>query len=149
MKPYAVNKKARYDYLIQEDFEAGVVLFGHEVKAIRTGHVSLKASFVVIRGGEAYLLNSSISPYQPKNTPKDYEPERSRKLLLNKKELTELIGKTKEKGLTLVALKLYNKNGKIKLSIGVGKGKKKADKRQTLRARDMKREVDRALREKG
>lgn len=124
-------------------------MFGHEVKAIKTGHVSLKGSFVVIRGGEAYLLNASVPPYQPKNTPKTYDPERSRKLLLNKKELEQLIGKTKEKGLTLIALKLYNIKGKIKLSIGIGKGKKKFDKRETLKKRDMKRDVERTLSGKG
>lgn len=147
-KPYAYNKKARYDYEILETLEAGVSLKGHEVKAIKTGHCSLKGSFVVLKNGAPYLLNANIPPYQPKNMPKDYDPNRSRQLLLSKNEIRRLIGKTKEKGLTLVALKLYNKKGKIKLQIGVGKGKRKIDKREIIKKRDMKREINRALRGK-
>jgi SsrA-binding protein len=148
MKPYAFNKRARFDYQILETLEAGIVLEGHEVKSIKTGHVSLKGAFVVLKNEEAYLLNASIPPYQPKNTPKSYDPERSRKLLLNRKEIAHLIGKTKEKGLTLLPIKLYNKKGKIKLEIGIGKGKRKVDKREILKKRDMKREVERVLRGK-
>ena len=98
MKLLANNKKAYHDYEISDKFEAGLVLIGSEVKSIKTGHISIKGSYVVLRGEEAYLIGAYIPPYQPKNMPKDYNPERSRKLLLNKKELKELLGKSKQKG---------------------------------------------------
>lgn len=148
MKPYAYNRKARYDYEIQDTLEAGIALKGHEVKAIKTGHVSLRGSFVIVRDEQAWLLNTNIPPYQPKNTPKDYDPNRSRQLLLTKKEIKQLIGKAKEKGLTLVPLKVYNKKGKIKVEIGIGRGKRKIDKREMIKKREMKREIERALRGK-
>jgi SsrA-binding protein len=148
-KSFVFNKKAHFDYEILDTIEAGIVLSGTEVKAIKTGHGSLMGAFAIIRSGEAWLINANIPPYQPKNTPKSYEPERSRKLLLNKKEINYLIGKTQEKGLTLVPIKLYNKKGKIKLEIGLGKGKKKFDKREAIKKKDMKREIERTLREKG
>lgn len=147
-KPYAYNRKARYDYKILETLEAGIELKGFEVKAIKTGHSSLKGSFVVLKDNQPYLLNVTISPYQPKNTPKDYDANRSRRLLLTKKEIRRLIGKTKEKGLTLIPLKLYNKKGKIKVAVAIAKGKRKVDKREALKKRDMQREVERALRGK-
>jgi len=147
-KPFIFNKKARFDYEILETIEAGIVLSGSEVKAIKTGHGSLIGAFAVIRSGEAWLLNANIPPYQPKNTLKSYDPERSRKLLLNKKEINYLIGKVQEKGLTLIAIKLYNKKGKIKLEIGLGKGKNKFDKREAIKKKDMKREIERTLRDK-
>jgi len=148
-KPYAYNRRARYDYEIQETLEAGIALKGYEVKAIKTGRCSLKGSFVVLKNERPYLLNASIPPYQPKNTPKNYDPNQNRQLLLNKKEIIRLIGKSKERGLTLVPIKMYNKKGKIKIEIGIGRGKKKIDKREKLKKRDMKRDVDRALRDKG
>jgi SsrA-binding protein len=148
MSQYAFNKRARFDYEILETFEAGIVLSGQEVKSVRASHVSLKGAFVVLKNKEAYLLNATIAAYQPKNTSPSYEPTTSRKLLLRKNEINQLIGKVQEKGLTLVALKTYNKRGKIKLEIGIGKGKKKYDKREALKKKDMKREVDRVLRNK-
>ena len=129
-KSLAENRRARYDYEILGVFEAGLVLHGYEVKSIKAGNVSLKGSYVVIKKNQPYLLNSYVSPYQKKNTPADYEPERSRKLLLKKSEIKSLIGKTKQKGLTLVPLKLYTKKSRVKLEFGVGKGKRKLDKRE-------------------
>lgn len=143
MNDYAVNKKAVFDYEILETVEAGIALLGFEVKAVRKGFASLAGSFAVIRGGEAYLVNGAIPPYQPGNTPKEYDPTRTRKLLLTKDEIKELIGKTEKTGLTLVPLKLYNKRGKIKLSIGLARHKKKYDKRETIKRRETEREMRR------
>ena len=148
MKPYAVNKKARFDYNILEKFQAGLVLQGHEVKAIKTNKASLKGSFVNLRNNELWLLNAHIAPYQPKNMSANYDPERSRKLLLQKSEIKSLIGKLKQKGLTLVPLKLYNSKGRIKLEFGIGKGRKKYDKRELIKKRQAKREIQRTLRSK-
>ncbi|MFH1894298.1 MAG: SsrA-binding protein SmpB, partial [Patescibacteria group bacterium] len=118
----AENKKAYFDYNILEKFEAGLVLLGTEVKSIRTGHMGLKGAYVVVdRNGEASLIGANISPYQPKNAPEDYRPDRSRKLLLRKKEIDYLIGKSHQRGLTFVPLRVYNKKGRIKLEFGLGK----------------------------
>ena len=153
MKILAANKKAGFDYEILENYEAGLVLYGHEVKAIKTGHVSLTGSYVVAKGNEFYLINALIPPYQPPNTPKDYDPQRSRKLLLKKSEIRSLIGKSKTKGLTLIPIKLYTKKsktpqgrGKIKLEFALAKGKKKIDKREKIKKRDIEREIGRKLR---
>ena len=135
------NKRARYDYQILESYEAGLALRGYEVKAIKTGHVSLKGSYVVIKNNEAYLINAFIPPYQPANTPKEYNPKRSRKLLLKQSEIKALIGKSKQKGLTLIPLKLYTKRGKVKLEFGTGKGKRKQDKREEIKKREAEREI--------
>ena len=145
MKSLALNKQAKYDYEILETLEAGLALRGYEVKAIKIGHISLKGAYVSIKNDEAYLLNAHISAYQPKNMPKDYDPERARKLLLHKREIQHLIGKSKEKGLTLVPIKVYTKKSRIKLEFGVGKGKKKVDKRQSIKKREVKRKIDRLL----
>jgi len=145
MKILAENKKARFDYKILEKFEAGMVLIGHEVKSIKSGRMSLKGSYVVLKGEEMYLIGANIPPYQPKNAPKDYEPERSRKLLLTKSEIKHLIGKTKEKGLTLVPLRVYTKRSKIKLEFGIAKGRKKVDKREVIKKREIEREINKAL----
>lgn len=144
-KSLAENRRARYDYEILETYEAGLVLRGYEVKAIKTGHVSLKGSYVVIKNNEAYLLNAFIPPYQKANTPDDYNPEQSRKLLLNKSEIRALIGKSKQKGLTLVPLRLYTKKSRIKLLFGVGKGKRKIDKREIIKKREFVREKERQI----
>jgi len=136
-----VNRRARYDYEILEVFEAGLVLRGYEVKSIKTGLVSLKGSYVVIRNNEAYLINAFIPPYQKANTPDDYDPNRSRKLLLNKAEIKSLIGKSKQKGLTLVPLSIYTKKSILKLEFGIGKGKRKTDKREAIKQRQAEREL--------
>lgn len=145
----ATNKRATFDYEILEKFEAGLVLAGYEVKAARLGHISLKGAYVVITGGEAFLLNAHISPYQPKNMPLSYEPTRTRKLLLHKKEIGRLIGESRKKGLTLIPLSMYtNSIGKIKLSFAVARGKKKFDKRAAISEKESKRKIQRALRGK-
>ncbi len=142
---YATNDKARFDYEILETYEAGLVLIGQEVKAIRTGKASIKGTYVKILGNEAYLVGAHIAPYQPKNAPIDYDDQRSRKLLLEKKELKYLIGKTQEQGLTLVPLRLLDKHGLIKLEIGLARGKKKSDKREVIKKRDVERIIRRTL----
>lgn len=144
MSTYAINKKARFNYEILEEFEAGIVLTGAEVKSIRSGHISLKEAFATVRSGEIYLTNAHISAYKPA-AGKDYEPTRSRKLLLKSDEITKLIGKSQEQGLTLVPLKVYDKHGNIKVEIGLAKGKKKYDKRETLKQREQERDIKRSL----
>ena len=149
MKPLALNKRAKYDYNILETFEAGLVLRGYEVKAIKTGHISLKGAYVIIKDNEAYLINVQVSPYQPKNIPEDYDPNRSRKLLLHKEEIRSLVGKSKERGLTLVPIRMYTKKGKLKLEFGIGRGKKKIDKRELIKKREFKREKEKRLKDRG
>ena len=143
MANYAENRKAHFNYEILEKYEAGIELFGSEVKSVRGGQMSLEGAFIIVRGGEAYLINSNIPPYQPKNAPKDYDPLRNRKLLLTKKEIAELAGSEKNKSLTIVPILVYNKNRKIKIGIALVKGKKKFDKRETLKKRDTEREIRR------
>ncbi len=148
MKVLSENKKVRFDYKILESFEAGVVLIGQEVKSIKLGRISLKGAYVVMRNNELFLIGASVPAYQPKNASKDYDEQRSRKLLLTKPEIKTLIGKSKVKGLTLVPIKVYTKGGKIKVEFAVVKGRKKQDKRELIKKRDFKRERDRLLREK-
>jgi SsrA-binding protein len=142
-KTYETNKKAGFDYEILETFEAGLQLFGFEVKAIKAGRMNLEGAYVLVRGGEAYLINASISPYQPKNTPASYEPQRNRKLLLSRKELDYLSGKSQEKGLTLVPLRCYAKGNFLKLALAVARKKRKHDKRESIRAREEDRNIRR------
>ena len=139
------NKKVRFNYDILETFEAGMELFGFEVKSLRKREGSLEGSHVTIRGNEAFLLGATIPPYQPKNTPADYDPARNRRLLLTKKEISKLRGLESQKGLTIVPISVYNKNRKLKLEIGVARGKKKYDKRQTIKASESKRHIDREI----
>jgi len=134
----------RFDYEILETFEAGMVLTGQEVKSIKSGRANLTGAYVVVKPDNAVLLNCQISPYQPKNMSVDYKPDRTRQLLLNKKELDYLFGKTKE-GLTIVPLSLYNKGRRIKLSIGLARHKKKQDKRGSIKKREFERERGRTL----
>lgn len=144
MPVYAVNKKAKFDYEILETMEAGLVLSGPEVKSIRNKQIKLTGSFVTFHGEEAYILNAHISKYKYA-TLKDYEPERSRKLLLSKKQIAYLRGKLNEKGLTIVPLSVYTKGRKIKVEIGVGRGKKQFDKKRVIKERQEKRDMKRAL----
>ena len=146
MKILAINKRARFDYEILEKLEAGLMLKGYEVKSIKTGHLSLKGAYVAITGGEAFLINANIPAYQPLNMPKDYEPTRSRKILLRKSQIKSLIGKTSQKGLTLTPIKVYSKGSLIKIEIGLGKGKRKIDKREKIIERETKRKIERELR---
>lgn len=138
-----VNRRAYFDYEILETYEAGIELLGHEVKSIKTGHINLVGSFAVIRNGEAWLLSATIPPYQSKNVTTKYEPTRSRRLLLHKSEIKELIGKSAQKGLTIIPLKVYTKRGKIKILIGLAKHKKNKDKREIIKKRESQREVER------
>jgi len=149
MKILSENKKAYFTYQILEKFEAGIALNGQEVKSIKLGRINLMGSYVVIRNGEVYLVGASVPPYQPKNAPSDYDPQRSRKLLLRKKEINYLIGKSQQKGLTMIPLKVYTNNGKIKIEFGIGKGKKKFDKRETIKKRETEKEMKRVLKMRG
>ena len=143
------NPRAFFDYEILETFEAGLVLAGHEVKAIKKGHMSLRGSYVILKNQEAFLMNAHISAYQPKNMPADYEPTGTRKLLLHKKEIKSLIGKIKQKGLTLVPMRVYTKHRRIKLQFGLGRGKRLHDKRDAIAKREFLRRKDRALKDRG
>ncbi|MBI2096671.1 MAG: SsrA-binding protein SmpB [Candidatus Sungbacteria bacterium] len=143
MEPYATNRKASFDYEILETYEAGIELFGFEVKAIRSGRIMLSGAFAVPRGSELWLTNATIPPYQAANTPRSYNPERPRRLLLHKSEIATLIGKSRQGGLTLIPLRVYSKNRKIKLLLGVARRKKAFDKRQKIKKRDMEREAER------
>lgn len=145
MATYADNKKARFDYELLETFEAGLALAGFEVKAIRAGRADLTGAHVIVRGGEAFLVGASIPPYQKANAPKDYDPEHPRKLLLGKKELDQLASAESKRGLTLVAISLYNKRRLLKISFAIAKGKKKFDKRESIKERDTKRDMERTL----
>jgi len=149
MATFAENRKAHFDYEILETFEAGLVLSGAEVKSIKNGRMNLTGSYVNFHDGELYLVGSSIAPYQPKNQPADYDPFRSRKLLLRKKEITSLIGKIKQKGLTLVPLKVYNKGRRIKLEFAVARGKKQYDKREVIAKRETAKKIERELKTRG
>ena len=148
MARYAENRKARFNYEILEKYEAGIELSGSEVKSIRGGQISLESAFVIVRGDEVFLINASIPPYQPKNMPKDYDPLRNRRLLLTKKEIDVLAGAEGAKWLTIVPILLYTKGRKIKVSIGIGRGKKKYDKRESIKKRDTERDVAREMRER-
>lgn len=145
MSTLAKNKKAYFDYEILDTFEAGMVLLGQEVKSIKSGRISLGGSYVVFKDNELYLIGANIPPYQPKNAPSDYNAERSRKLLLKKSEIKYLIGKTKQKGLTLIPLKVYTKKGRIKLEFAIAKGRKKFDKRELKKKQEFRREKRRVL----
>lgn len=145
MATYLTNSKARFDYDILNTYEAGLVLAGHEVKAIRAGKGKLTGGYVVVRGKEAYLVGININAYQPKNTPKGYDPERPRKLLLSKKELQEIEQSTEKNRLTAIPLSLYNKGQKLKLELAVVRGKQKHDKRESIKERDTKRQIERTL----
>lgn len=147
IKVISQNKKATHDYFIEDTFEAGLVLTGTEIKSIRQGKVNLKDSYAKILNGEAYIINMHVSPFEHGNR-FNHEPTRTRKLLLHKREIAKLIGLTKEKGYSLVPLRLYLSNGFAKIDIALAKGKKAYDKRETIAKRDANREIARALREK-
>ena len=145
MANYAENRRAKFDYEILEKYEAGIELLGVEVKSVRGGQMSLEGAFVIVRGGEVFLINANIPPYQPKNAPTDFDPLRNRKLILTRKEITELAGSEKNKSLTIVPLLVYNKGKKIKAEIALVRGKKKYDKRETIKRRETEREIGRTL----
>jgi len=139
------NKKAHFNYEILDTYASGIELFGYEVKSVKAGQGSLEGSHVTVRGGEAYIVGMFIPPYQPANTPKEYDPYRLRKLLLNKKEIEELGKIETKKTLTIVPISVYNKGSKVKVDIATAKGKKKFDKRETLKKRDTERDVAREI----
>jgi SsrA-binding protein len=140
----AENRKASHDYHLLETFEAGVALLGTEVKAIREGRINLRDSFARVEDGEVFLYNVNISPYSHRGYA-DHEPLRRRKLLLHKKEIRKLIGKTVEKGMTLIAVRMYFKNGRVKVAVSLAKGKKDYDKRETIKRRETDRETRAAI----
>jgi SsrA-binding protein len=145
MAAYIKNRKARFNFEILETFEAGLVLKGYEVKSIRAGKGKIDGAYVIVRGEEAFLVGASITAFQVANTPKSYDPEQPRKLLLSKKQLAKIENQTETARLTCIPLSLYNNGGLIKLEIALARGKKKADKRQSLKARDTKRDIERTL----
>src|SRR5881227_3364854 len=140
----AENRKAFHDYYILETFEAGVALLGTEVKAIREGRVNLRDSFARVEDGEVFLYNVNISPYSHRGY-SEHEPLRRRKLLLHREEIRKLVGKTVEKGMTLVPTRMYFKNGRVKIAVSVAKGKKEYDKRETIKRREADRETRAAI----
>ncbi|OHA47485.1 MAG: SsrA-binding protein [Candidatus Taylorbacteria bacterium RIFOXYD2_FULL_36_9] len=139
------NKKAYFNYEITEKFTAGIELFGFEVKSVREKKGQIENAYVTIRGGEAYLIGANIPAYQLKNAPVDFDPLRNRKLLLTKKELKQLANIENKKGLTIVAIAVYNAGRKLKLEIGIAKGKKSFDKRENIKKRETDREIRRTL----
>src|ERR1035437_1302438 len=142
---FAENRKAYFNYEIIEKITAGIELFGFEVKSVKAGQMSLDGAYAVIRGNEAFLIGSGVTLLQPKNAPKDYDERRNRKLLLTKKEIKRLAGSEKQNGLTIIALSVYNMGHKIKVELGLAKGKKKSDKRESIKKRESDREIDRTL----
>ena len=144
IKIIAENRRARADYFIEETFEAGIALTGTEVKSLREGRANLKESYGDVVGGEVWLVGCHISPYEHGNV-NNHEPTRRRKLLLHKAEIARLFGKTQERGLTLVPMKMYFKKGRAKIELGLGRGKKHGDRRQELKERAVNREVQREL----
>src|SRR5699024_8781335 len=145
-RPLAQNRKASYDYFIEETYEAGIVLHGTEIKSIRARKVNLNDAHVKILNSEAQLINMHVSPYDHGNR-FNHDPTRTRKLLLKRKEIDRLIGMTQRQGYTLVPLRLYIKRGYAKVLLGLGKGKKLHDKREDLKRKQMKRDIDRAMKE--
>jgi SsrA-binding protein len=144
IKPVAQNKKARFDFEILSTTEAGIVLTGTEIKSVRDGRVQLQEGYAKITDGEAFLVDTYIAPYANAG-PFNHDPVRPRKLLLHKREIQKLYGKTQEKGLSLLPLRLYLKNGKAKVELGLGRGKRKYEKRDTLRKEDARKEIQRSL----
>ena len=147
MKVIAENRKARHDYTIEETFEAGIELKGTEVKSMRGGRVNFKDSFAIVENGELFIYGMHISPYEQGNI-FNVDPLRPRKLLMHKKEIMRLLGKTREQGLTLVPLKAYFKKGKIKIELALAKGKKLYDKRDAAAEKAAKREIEKAMKER-
>jgi len=144
VKTVATNRKARHDYHIDDTFEAGMVLTGTEIKSVRAGHVTLRDSYATVKEGELWLLNVHIAPYD-QGTYANHEPRRPRKLLMHRREINRITGKLQEKGFTLIPLRLYLKNNLAKVELGLARGKKQYDKRDALRQRETRREIDRAV----
>lgn len=145
VKVIATNRKARHDYFLLDTYEAGISLLGSEIKSIRAGQISIKEAYVRVDGREAWLVDAHISPYNPANR-YNHEPRRPRKLLLHKKELARLYDNVRKKGLTIIPIRVYLKNGRAKVEIALARGKKRYDKRQTIANREAQREIDRQIR---
>jgi SsrA-binding protein len=139
------NKQARRDYKVLETYEAGIELSGFEVKSLRNKKGSLQGAYIVVRGGEVWLVEAHVPAYQPANAPDDYDPNRTRKLLLHQHEIDDLAAKEREGGIAIIPLSMYNNHGRIKVEVAVAEGKAKHDKRQDIKKRDMKREAERTL----
>lgn len=142
------NKKAHFNYEITEKLTAGVELLGFEVKSVRAGQGSLEGSYVTVRGAEAFIIGMHVAPFQVFNTPRDYDPLRNRKLLLTKKEIATLGEIEKKKGLTIVPISVYSMGRKIKVELGIARGKKSFDKRETIKKRDSDRDIRRAIKDR-
>ncbi len=140
MKDLSVNKRAQFDYEISEKFSAGIQLTGHEAKSVKMGRVDIAGAHAVPRGGEIFVVGMNVPSFQPNNIPADYEPERTRKLLLQKEEIKTIIGKIRT-GLTIVPLRVYTERGFVKIELGLGKGRKKHDKRELIKKRETEREI--------
>ena len=145
MAAYADNRKALFDYEVLEKLIAGIELLGTEVKSVRAGKMTLRGAFITVRGGEAYLINADIPPYQPKNAPEAYDAQAPRKLLLTKEEIERLRVAEATKGLTIIPLSVYNKGRFLKVDIAIARGKKKYDKREAIKKRDVERDLKRSL----
>jgi len=148
MPNYATNRDATHNVTVSEKFEAGIVLSGAEVKAIKAGNCSLKGSYAAIRTSELVLLNMHVGRYEPAGPIQSDDPTRTRRLLVHRRDLDRLIGKVRSEGMTLVPLSLYSKNGLIKVELGLGRGKKLHDKRASIKKRDVQRDIGRAMRRK-
>ena len=148
MKELSKNKRSYFDYDILEKIEVGIELLGFEVKAAKSGKIDLSGSYARLKDEQAWLVGASISPYQPNNTPKEYDPGRDRRLLLTKKELKTLSGKHKESGLTIVPLRAYIKGRLVKIELGLARSKKKWDKRDTIKKRESDKEIRRTFKNK-
>ncbi len=148
MTVFIDNKKAGFNYEILEKIEAGIELAGFEVKSVKRNQGSIEGAYIIVRGGEAYLMNMTIPPYQEKNTPKGYEPRRNRRILLTKKEIKKLAETETDGGLTIVPLSVYNKGNLIKVSVAIVRGKKKYDKRESIKTRETDRNVRREFRDR-
>ena len=147
-KIITANKKAKFDYEVIETYEAGVVLTGPEVKSIKLGHISIKDSFATIKAGEIFLTNSYVSPYQQASNV-NQEPNRSRKLLLKKSEIQKLVGKMQAERLTLIPTAVLLERGMVKVELALGKGRKQFDKREAIKKREQKREIEKSIKERG
>ena len=144
VKTIATNRKARHDYFIEDTYEAGLVLTGTEIKSIRAGRVNLRDSFAIVKEGELWLMNVHIAPYE-QGTYTNHDPRRPRKLLMHQREINRIAGKLQEKGFTLVPLRLYLKNNRAKVELGLARGKRQYDKRAALREKETRREIERAV----
>jgi SsrA-binding protein len=145
MATFTTNRKASFNYDIRDSLEAGIELLGWEVKSIRNGHADLSGSYAIIRGSEVWLINMDIPPYQPKNTVGEPDTARNRRILLNKKEIAEIVKRTDSDRISIIPLELYGKGSKIKVKLGLGFPRKKSDKREVIKKRDIEKEIGRHI----